>query len=369
ISGSPVVGQLLAATVGSYDAADVSTQVQWLKDGSPIPGEVNATYRIAAADAGHAISAKISANKAGYTSVSTMVGPVAVSALPTDVLVPPVIAAPGDGKVGTLLTASGGSYTAAGATLAYQWTADGVPIAGAVSNSLTVKAEYAGQLLACAVTVTAPGYERLQISTAPYEVRSANQSASGKTTATVKLAASKKSVKYGVKVKFTATVSTGTGKVVFKAGGAELGTAKVVDKAAVLNVPLPDLGTAKVTAEYGGDDTTEAAASNSVTVKVAKAAPASIKVEALAFKKNTKPKVTVTVGKMPSGKYAEGTIKVYVGGKAVASYKTQVSWNGVKTLVLPKKYAKSIKVKAKFTPADTAHFDSVTSKTVTAKAK
>ena len=90
--------------------------------------------------------------------------------------------------------------------------------------------------------------------------------------ATVSLAASTSSVRFGAPVTLTATVAPAdaTGSVVFAdADGTVLGTAPVSSGTAVLTGPLSTFGRHTVTATYSGDTTYAAAVSAPVTVEVA----------------------------------------------------------------------------------------------------
>ena len=60
----------------------------------------------------------------------------------------------GTAKVGSRLTASTGSWSPAPAHLFYQWCANGSPIAGAVSNTLTLTASHVGKRISVRVTAT-----------------------------------------------------------------------------------------------------------------------------------------------------------------------------------------------------------------------
>ncbi|MDR1791676.1 MAG: Ig-like domain repeat protein [Propionibacteriaceae bacterium] len=101
------------------------------------------------------------------------------------------------------------------------------------------------------------------------------------------------------------------------------------------------------------------------TPKASKVTTTSVKVTAKAFKKASKPKITVTV-KLSSG-VAKGKIAVYVNGKKVKTVKV-INKNTV--IQLPKKYSKAIKVKAKYLPKSTAKNGTAkTSATVKVKVK
>ncbi|HVL61533.1 MAG TPA: hypothetical protein VM430_09025, partial [Microbacterium sp.] len=69
ISGTPRVGQELAAAPGSWTPPEVDLQYEWLRAGVPIPGAVAATYTPVAADVNAAIKVRVTASLPGYTSV------------------------------------------------------------------------------------------------------------------------------------------------------------------------------------------------------------------------------------------------------------------------------------------------------------
>lgn len=64
----------------------------------------------------------------------------------------------GTPAVGSLLTANPGTWSQSGVTFAYQWTANGVPIAGATSQTFTPTAAEDGKFVAVQVTGSKAGY-------------------------------------------------------------------------------------------------------------------------------------------------------------------------------------------------------------------
>lgn len=71
-------------------------------------------------------------------------------------IAPPSIS--GTPKVGSVLTAAPGAWSSAGVTFAYQWSQDGVAIAGATGPTLTVTRAMQGKKITVRVTATNPGY-------------------------------------------------------------------------------------------------------------------------------------------------------------------------------------------------------------------
>jgi hypothetical protein len=90
----------------------------------------------------------------GGTSTSTLVDVTtpAASAAPTATTAPAITGTP---DVGQTLTASTGTWTPAGVTLATQWLSNGTPIAGATGSTFRVTSAVAGTALAVQVTATA----------------------------------------------------------------------------------------------------------------------------------------------------------------------------------------------------------------------
>lgn len=91
----------------------------------------------------------------GGTAATTLVGVTtpAASAAPAATTAPAITGTP---DVGQTLTASTGTWTPQGVTLATQWLSGGTPIAGATGSTFRVTPAVAGTSLAVQVTATAP---------------------------------------------------------------------------------------------------------------------------------------------------------------------------------------------------------------------
>ncbi|WP_142122160.1 GH92 family glycosyl hydrolase [Rarobacter faecitabidus] len=163
------------------------------------------------------------------------------------------------------------------------------------------------------------------------------------------------------------------GTVTFKAGAKSLGTAPLAKSgsAYVATLTLPAalaVGSyAGVTATLvAGGETTVSAKSVQV-FKVVKATTSKVTLKGKKFKKGSKPKVSVKVAKLSSGQWASGTVRVLVGKKVVGKAKLSVKAKGKVKITLKKRYAKAIKVKAKFVPQSTKTVAGKSSKTVKVK--
>jgi hypothetical protein len=75
ITGTPAVGQTLAASTGTWDAEGLAFSYQWFADGTPIAGQTRATYRVSPSVAGKEITVVVTATRAdGATGTATSAG-------------------------------------------------------------------------------------------------------------------------------------------------------------------------------------------------------------------------------------------------------------------------------------------------------
>jgi hypothetical protein len=70
ISGTPDVGQTLTGNTGTISNGSVSA-VQWLRNGAEISGATSATYVLVTADAGKAVTFRVTATGSGVTVIAT----------------------------------------------------------------------------------------------------------------------------------------------------------------------------------------------------------------------------------------------------------------------------------------------------------
>lgn len=137
ISGAARLDATLTASTGEWAPVTASTTYAyaWLRDGSPISGADESSYRATSTDLGHALSVRVTA------TTGSAAGLPATSA-PTDEVGPGVfsgVSAPtisGVRRWGRTLTASTGTWSPAPSSISYQWLRNGSAIAGATSRSL-----------------------------------------------------------------------------------------------------------------------------------------------------------------------------------------------------------------------------------------
>ncbi|MGW8483062.1 hypothetical protein ACWGJP_07965 [Microbacterium sp. NPDC055903] len=154
ISGTVKVGATLSVVRGTWTAG-TAFAYQWLRDGVKITGATKATYALTAADAGKRITVAITGRLSGFSTVTRTSASTAAVALGT--LSAPTPKITGTVKVGSVLTASPGTWTS-GTSLKYQWLRNGTAILGATSKSYTLRPTDAYATVTVKVTGTRTGY-------------------------------------------------------------------------------------------------------------------------------------------------------------------------------------------------------------------
>ena len=152
VSGRAVQGQSLSAVAGAWPAG-TALGYQWLRNGVPISGAVQAKYVLTAADAGQKITVRVTGVLAGYLDAVKTSDPVLV----LRVMSAPVPALSGTVKAGSVLTARPGAW-GTGVAFTVQWLRNGVLIPGAVGSSYRLAAADAGQRVSVRVTGSRAGY-------------------------------------------------------------------------------------------------------------------------------------------------------------------------------------------------------------------
>jgi hypothetical protein len=153
IVGSRAVGTSLSVNPGSWDSG-VALSYQWLKNGTPIVGNVGAEYLVSASDYGSAISVRVSGSKAGYLAASQNSLAVSVTPMVMKNQVKPKIS--GVAKAGSTLKAITSKW-APNAQITYNWTLDGRQISGANRQTLKLLPSYKKKLVSVVVTQSCQG--------------------------------------------------------------------------------------------------------------------------------------------------------------------------------------------------------------------
>lgn len=147
VIGAPYFGQTLNADPGAWNEP---VSVQWLRGGKAVPNEVFYAYTVSKDDLGKPISVKVTGDYSGKTRTSGSTAkasytPIANTKAP---------AVSGNPVSGSVLTASGGSWSQKGTTLKYQWLANGQAIKGAEQRTYVVAGTDKGRKLSVKVTAS-----------------------------------------------------------------------------------------------------------------------------------------------------------------------------------------------------------------------
>jgi len=108
ISGAARVGVTLTADAGTWTPAATSAAYQWLRNGQPIDGATSATYLTVAADAGTAVTVRVTASRLGAADGVATSAAVNIAALVADPAAPGAgPAAPAASPIAAVLASTG----------------------------------------------------------------------------------------------------------------------------------------------------------------------------------------------------------------------------------------------------------------------
>lgn len=157
ITGTPVVDGYLVAAPGTWGPAPVSFAWQWLRDGEPIRGATDSSYRLTVGDFEHRIRVRAVAESAYFTSVtrtsapSERVGPGTLTRTPVPLY-------HGVAQVGERITALPKEWGPGRVDLRYQWFRGRDEIRGATQVDYVATAADRGKRLRVRVTGSRVGY-------------------------------------------------------------------------------------------------------------------------------------------------------------------------------------------------------------------
>ncbi|MFT4282562.1 carboxypeptidase regulatory-like domain-containing protein [Microbacterium sp.] len=150
ISGTAVVGGKLTASRGTWTSG-TAISYRWKADGKPIAGATASTFTIPSSLRGDRITVTVTGRKTGYATAAV------TSRATTRVMLAGTPAISGAPAVGRRLTAKPGTWTT-GATLRYQWYANGSRITGATKSTWTITKSQRGKVITVKVTGAKSGY-------------------------------------------------------------------------------------------------------------------------------------------------------------------------------------------------------------------
>jgi subtilisin family serine protease len=146
VSGIAQVGQFLIAEPGPWDSG-AEFDYEWQRDGSAISGAVGSSYLLRAADAGKAITVKVTGRKTGFQSVTKLSG-ATTPAWPTGSRLVVITGSP---VIGQLLIAQRSPLVNAN-DVGFQWLREGQPIAGATGEMYEATSADVGQAISVQLT-------------------------------------------------------------------------------------------------------------------------------------------------------------------------------------------------------------------------
>lgn len=153
INGMTVVGETLTGTDGVWSEGGTFTY-RWIANGEPIAGATSRTLLLTPAllDAEIEFEVTETTSNPDRTATSEMTARVTKGVLRNSVK--PVIS--GDAVVGATLTTTPGTWNDPSPTFAYQWSANGQPIAGATTDRLVLTEDQLGKSIQVTVTASKP---------------------------------------------------------------------------------------------------------------------------------------------------------------------------------------------------------------------
>jgi uncharacterized repeat protein (TIGR02543 family) len=156
ITGTPAVGQMLTADVGTWSPTPGSFTYVWKRGGTPIINATSSTYTVKSGDFGQTITVTVTAVKVGYTSS------VQTSSATETVLAGPFVVAPlptisGTMTAGQRLSVVPGTWSPS-AAFSYVWKRDTAVISGATKNNYVLGASDIGKKITVEVRGSRTGF-------------------------------------------------------------------------------------------------------------------------------------------------------------------------------------------------------------------
>jgi surface antigen len=172
LAGRAIVGRTLTASAGSWSITPEALTYQWYDDDQPIAGATAPSYTVVDADAGHKITAQVTASATAYnpkTVPSKATGRVVFGR--THFTAQPRLA--GRPEVGHTLKARVGAFTPTTAVPSYRWFRGGKQIHGAHDATYQVRPADVGSRLRVEVTLEAADWTTRHKRSVPTDVATA----------------------------------------------------------------------------------------------------------------------------------------------------------------------------------------------------
>ena len=151
----PSIGTVLTCSLGTWTGAPTpGLYPEWLRNGLLIPFAYDATYVVAAEDAGTVVTCQVTGENIAGSETVAATNSRTLDPAPVNTALPSVRNAPGSTwAVGGTARCARGTWTNA-QTYSYEWYRNGTPISGATTQDYVLTAADAGQNISCAVTAT-----------------------------------------------------------------------------------------------------------------------------------------------------------------------------------------------------------------------
>jgi hypothetical protein len=158
ITGVPVAGEILRASISGWDPAPSSWSYRWFRSGSSLPISSGSDYLLSQSDIGSTITVQVVGTRAGRISTTQTSLPTkeVSSGQPFLVTTPPTIA--GVPAVGQTLTASLVGWDPSPTAITYEWFRSGFPSRVATGARYTLTSRDLGQTFIVRVSASRQGY-------------------------------------------------------------------------------------------------------------------------------------------------------------------------------------------------------------------
>ena len=159
VTGTAKVGRVLSADEGTWSPANVSYRYQWFSGTRAITGATSRTYTVPASQLGERLKVRITASRAGASSVSktTALTTTVIRGTFTFATLPSIT---GTAQVGKTLSVAPAALTPSTATVTYQWLRAGTAITNATKSTYTPVSADIGKAITLKVTYTKTGYTK-----------------------------------------------------------------------------------------------------------------------------------------------------------------------------------------------------------------
>jgi hypothetical protein len=158
ISGTVAVGSTVTAVPGAWAPTPTAFTYQWMRNGAAITGATASTYQVGATDAGNLLSVSVTASATGYAATTRVSLAQSVPTQRFTTTARPTIS--GDPTVGSVLTASTGTWAPTPDYFTYQWRRDALAIPGATAPTYTLGPTDVGEEITVTVAAIKTGYTR-----------------------------------------------------------------------------------------------------------------------------------------------------------------------------------------------------------------